>query len=271
MGYNKEYENESFEFSNTLNIHEKRSVYFQFLEYFYNWTASKSKSLFEPSSKIKLLHLPNLLQRFPPKSCTELCQLGFLKSNPDRYVHLKKNRYLFALNLYNNDQILPDLLASLLFVFSHLNSSKIHVSVFENGSADYTTPLLEAAASIFHELRINHTIRLNEEEAPYWVHRIKYMAELRNKALEVLWKTAPELRKDGSNAIIGRYNENGSEIMDSLHLNNNFDKIVFLNDILFCPDQFLELLHQSELNDAHFTCGMDYDGNSIPLACFLFY
>lgn len=66
-----------------------------------------------------------------------------------------------------------------------------------------------------------------------FVHRIEYLAEVRNAAFVPLH----ELR------------ESNNEI---------FDTIIFMNDILPCVDDLLELIWQSRRNSAGITCAADY-------------
>ncbi|KAJ1719242.1 hypothetical protein LPJ53_005960 [Coemansia erecta] len=63
------------------------------------------------------------------------------------------------------------------------------------------------------------------------MHRIEYMAQLRNKALEPLYLHSHTRR---------------------------FAKVVFLNDVFFCATDVLELLSQARIHGAHLTCAEDY-------------
>ncbi|KIO11247.1 glycosyltransferase family 69 protein, partial [Pisolithus tinctorius Marx 270] len=64
-------------------------------------------------------------------------------------------------------------------------------------------------------------------------HRIEYLAKVRNQALDPLH----ELR-DANDEF--------------------FDTIIFMNDILLCVDDVLELIWQSRRNSAGITCTADY-------------
>lgn len=63
-------------------------------------------------------------------------------------------------------------------------------------------------------------------------HRIEYLAEVRNSAMGPLH----ELRDEGE----------------------FFDTVLFMNDILPCVDDVLELIYQSRLQNAGLTCAADY-------------
>lgn len=64
-------------------------------------------------------------------------------------------------------------------------------------------------------------------------HRIEYLAEVRNAAFVPL-----------------------HELRDAQ--NEYFDTIIFMNDILPCVDDLLELIWQSRRNNAGITCAADY-------------
>ncbi|OMJ08136.1 Alpha-1,3-mannosyltransferase CMT1 [Smittium culicis] len=69
---------------------------------------------------------------------------------------------------------------------------------------------------------------------PAIFHHIEYLAKIRNKALEPLYKELSSSRK--------------------------YDKIVFMNDVLFCKNDILELIYQSDLQGSDFTCPLDIHG-----------
>ncbi|KAJ2793801.1 hypothetical protein H4R20_006430, partial [Coemansia guatemalensis] len=65
---------------------------------------------------------------------------------------------------------------------------------------------------------------------PQVYHRIEYMADLRNRALEPLYRNA-----------------------------TNYRRVLFLNDVFFCLPDLLELVHQSFTYQAHLTCAEDFE------------
>ena len=77
------------------------------------------------------------------------------------------------------------------------------------------------------------TIRTSHRRRGQFVHRIEYLAEVRNAALRPLY----ELR------------DSEGEV---------FDSIIFMNDILPCVDDLLELIWQSRRQNAGITCAADY-------------
>lgn len=64
-------------------------------------------------------------------------------------------------------------------------------------------------------------------------HRIEYLAEVRNAALVPLYEM-----RDATGEV--------------------FDSIIFMNDILPCVDDLLELIWQSRRQNAGITCASDY-------------
>ncbi|PWA02197.1 hypothetical protein BB558_001666 [Smittium angustum] len=82
-------------------------------------------------------------------------------------------------------------------------------------------------------LGIRNTIVLDEEEKPSNIHRIEYLAKVRNKPIKPL----------ETESLNGRI----------------YDKIVFMNDVVFCRNDILELLYQSEHQQSDVTCPLDFD------------
>ncbi|KAG7093756.1 hypothetical protein E1B28_007405 [Marasmius oreades] len=143
------------------------------------------------------------------------------------------HKYFFAINLYNSFDILPDLFSTLFRVSAILGYPNIFVSIYENGSTDQTKALLRIFSSLTHAVGLRFTIRTSMRTRGAFNHRIEYLAEVRNAAFLPLH----ELR-DGEGEI--------------------FDTIVFMNDVLPCVDDLLELIYQSRLNNAGITCAADY-------------
>jgi alpha-1,3-mannosyltransferase len=144
-----------------------------------------------------------------------------------------EHKYFFAINLYNSFDIIPDLFATLFRLASILGPQNIYVSIYENGSTDQTKALLRIFDSLTRSVGLRVTIRTSMRTRGAFNHRIEYLAEVRNAAFLPLH----ELR-DAEGEI--------------------FDTIVFMNDILPCVDDILELIYQSRLNNAGITCAADY-------------
>ncbi|KAF7319547.1 hypothetical protein HMN09_00294100 [Mycena chlorophos] len=144
-----------------------------------------------------------------------------------------EHKYFFAINLYNSFDVIPDLFATLFRVGSILGYHNVYVSIYENGSTDQTKALLRIFDALTRSVGMRITIRTSSRTRGAFNHRIEYLAEVRNAAFVPLH----ELR-DAENEF--------------------FDTIVFMNDILPCVDDLLELIWQSRKNNAGITCAADY-------------
>lgn len=148
-------------------------------------------------------------------------------NNPDTH------KYFFAINLYNSFDIIPDLFATLFRVSAILGYQNVYVSIYENGSTDQTKALLRIFDALCRSVGLRVKIQTSMRTRGAFNHRIEYLAEVRNAAFVPLH----ELR----NAE-----------------NEYFDTIIFMNDILPCVDDLLELIWQSRRNNAGITCAADY-------------
>ena len=188
-----------------------------------------------------------LIGHNPPPSKSWLYDLGLGGLDPiprpsqeeaSYYSHRRdlsggEHKYFFAINLYNSFDVIPDLFATLFRVSAFLGYHNVFVSIYENGSTDQTKALLRIFDALARSVGLRVTIRTSQRTRGAFNHRIEYLAEVRNAAFVPLH----ELR-DGQNEY--------------------FDTIVFMNDILPCIDDLLELIHQSRLNNAGITCAADY-------------
>ncbi|KAJ2707870.1 hypothetical protein FB645_000435 [Coemansia sp. IMI 203386] len=135
-----------------------------------------------------------------------------------------------AVNLYNSERVLPNMAAQLLALADVLGRQHIFISIYENGSTDRTKEILVEFAKTLDTVGIKHRIAMDETQRPNKMHRIEYMAQIRNKALQPLYAGQ-----------------------------NRFSRVVFLNDVFFCFLDILELIYQLQLNSAHLTCAEDYE------------
>ncbi|KAL0945893.1 hypothetical protein HGRIS_012178 [Hohenbuehelia grisea] len=145
----------------------------------------------------------------------------------------QEHKYFFAINLYNSFDVIPDLFATIFRVAAVLGYHNVFISIYENGSTDQTKALLRILDALTRSLGIRITIRTSQRTRGAFNHRIEYLAEVRNAAFVPIH----ELRD-----AEGEY----------------FDSIIFMNDILPCVDDLLELIWQSRNNNAGITCAADY-------------
>ncbi|KAJ3289531.1 capsular associated protein [Borealophlyctis nickersoniae] len=162
-----------------------------------------------------------------------------------RYAHLLNasatSKTYIAMNVHNNEQVLSDIMMQLMRLVHALGGpSRVFVAVYESNSKDATAQMLKMWDTVLTALGIPHWVQTAvtpERE----VNRIVHLAEVRNKALEPLinmWE------KEGLGSGSGP---------------EKWSRIAFMNDVMFCAEDVLELLHQSTVQDADITCGLDYD------------
>ncbi|KAJ2888214.1 hypothetical protein IWW38_004982, partial [Coemansia aciculifera] len=158
---------------------------------------------------------------------------SFVDSAEQRYSGIRANitePIFVAANVYNSEAVLPNMVTQLLALADKLGHDRVFVSIYENGSKDKTKEILRLFNATLDELGIGHSIIAENTTKPAHLHRIEYLAQLRNKALEPLHTTGLK-----------------------------FSQVVFLNDVYFCLSDILELVFQSHSQDAHLTCAEDYD------------
>lgn len=152
---------------------------------------------------------------------------------PARRTQADSHKYFFAINLYNSFDVIPDLFATLFRVSAIVGYQNVYVSIYENGSTDQTKALLRIFDALCRSVGLRVKIQTSMRTRGAFNHRIEYLAEVRNAAFVPLH----DLRN--------------SE-------NEYFDTIIFMNDVLPCVDDLLELIWQSRRNNAGMTCASDY-------------
>ncbi|KAJ2461149.1 hypothetical protein GGI03_005107 [Coemansia sp. RSA 2337] len=129
-----------------------------------------------------------------------------------------------AINLYNNEQILPNMATQLLALADRLGHDRIFISVYENGSKDKTREILHRFNETLNALKIAHRIITDSEPKPQHVHRIEYLAKICNFAMEPLYSSKVK-----------------------------YGHVLFSNDVFFCMSDILELIFQSRAQGSHLT------------------
>ena len=67
------------------------------------------------------------------------CKIGPLDEAKYRnLLHSSEDRFYLAANLYNNEEILPNMIQEITELAHLLGPSRLHVSIYENGSTDRT-------------------------------------------------------------------------------------------------------------------------------------
>jgi len=119
------------------------------------------------------------------------------------------------------------------------------VSIYESGSTDRTTQLLDRLGSHLDFLGVSHSI-VSGGLPRNGAERIDYLAQLRNKALEPIHKT-----------------------------NITFDQVLWLNDVFHCADAALQVMHNAmPINlgglGADAVCGVDYVVPKSDMGCIVY-
>jgi alpha-1,3-mannosyltransferase len=145
-----------------------------------------------------------------------------------------RRRYFFALNLHDSTAILPRLLGSVVEVIKFLGPQACAISVVEGRSTDGTYEILYALKAEVEYLGAKFYLQKNEADPlAKDVDRIATLAALRNDALK------PLLEQPNLYAV-------------------DETTIIFLNDVVICADDILELVHQRQFQQADMTCAMDW-------------
>ncbi|KAJ3371685.1 capsular associated protein [Allomyces arbusculus] len=208
--------------------------------------------------------------RWQPRAVMRYCKPAAARTSP-RLAHLADRTFYIALNLYNSVDVLPDLTTTLISLLAHVDPARVFVGIYENGSADDTKNMLRGVATLLRALRISHAVILEDRTKPRWVHRIEYLADVRNRALApLLALTMPDgppawpFDQSATEFLVAVYDAHGRVVSNDLvhsPLANPWkvDRILFLNDVYACVDELVEAMHQSVHQNALLTCGIDYD------------
>ncbi|KZV67558.1 glycosyltransferase family 69 protein [Peniophora sp. CONT] len=155
-----------------------------------------------------------------------------------RYAPLRdasKNVFIAA-NLYNSENILPTFFQELPVLIEHLGKESVFVSVYESNSKDRTPEMLQLLEGVLFALGVPHTIVYAKQDDKPPGTRIEMLADVRNRALDPL------------------YTGEAAQFMPG----EEFDEILFMNDIAFCAADMLELLLEKRVQGANQACTVDY-------------
>jgi alpha-1,3-mannosyltransferase len=136
------------------------------------------------------------------------------------------------LDLYQTAPILPQLLGSIIEAIRVLGPQNCALSIVEGRSTDGTFEILSFLAQDLDKLGLKYYFKSNDIDPHGSGQRIQTLADLRNIALSPL-------------------------IEDQAHFSDN-TTVIFLNDVIACPDDILELIHQRVFQKADMTCAMDW-------------
>ncbi|KAI7887443.1 hypothetical protein K492DRAFT_202607 [Lichtheimia hyalospora FSU 10163] len=148
-----------------------------------------------------------------------------------------KPSLFIAANLYNNEPILNYWITEVERLAQWAGPTRVFISVYENGSQDQTKQILTSWQDRLEEMNIPHRIITDDQPKMTTdsIRRIVTLAHVRNQALAPLFE----------------HNNNGSS--------TSYDRIVYLNDIIFRLDDVVKLLNTNG-GDFDGACGLDFFG-----------
>jgi alpha-1,3-mannosyltransferase len=157
-----------------------------------------------------------------------------------RYYHLRppskstEVKFFFALDMFNSASVLPTLLGAVVQAMGFLGAEHCALSIVEGRSTDATYDIVAGVGEEMERLGSKFYLGINNTDPMDGsVDRIAALAGLRNQALRPL--------------------------IDNHTLYSRDTIIVFLNDVILCADDILELLHQQVIQSADVSCAMDWN------------
>ncbi|KAI0034270.1 cryptococcal mannosyltransferase 1-domain-containing protein [Vararia minispora EC-137] len=157
----------------------------------------------------------------------------------ERYGRLENSGKLFlAMNLHNNEDVLPTFFQELPHLLQHLGPDHVYVSIYENGSGDRTPQMLNLLSELLEVLGTPHRViadgswKQSDKESG---NRINFLAAVRNTAMQPL------------------YSGEAGEALGGV-----FDEVIWINDVFHCTADILEILYQKRLQGAHQACATDW-------------
>ncbi|KIJ36449.1 glycosyltransferase family 69 protein [Sphaerobolus stellatus SS14] len=211
------------------------------------------ESLGQPAKPAKnaLNGAHNLVRAFntplfrPDPSCASVSALQARYpslAHTSRAQHSNATIYL-ALNLINAEAIIPNFIYEISTMLSLMGGHRFYFSIWENGSEDHTAALLVMLEQALKALGVRYKIvvkgtsqRPNKEGG----RRILELAHVRNAALDELY-TGEAATKMGI---------------------AKFDMVLFMNDIIWCAADMLEIIEEHLTQSASMTCATDW-GNRV--------
>jgi len=137
-----------------------------------------------------------------------------------------------ALALFDSEIILPALSSTIIGVIGILQKRyTIHISIYENGSTDKTREFLGEFAAALVAMNVKTIVFRGSNTQTTDKSKIQALAEIRNEALLPLLRVRNASKGD----------------------------LLFINDVITCPFDLLELLHQLHLQKAHMAASTDWN------------
>ena len=143
-----------------------------------------------------------------------------------------KTIYYISAVIYNMEPIIKDWISEMKQLIDYLGADRVIVSIVENGdSTDKTRKYLQFFENYLINHKVVNLINIEKREQKEGVDRIRFLAKLRNRSLDLLYK------------------------IGDLDFDNT--KIIFFNDIIYRYEDILKLLFTNNGN-YDTVCAMDY-------------
>ncbi|PWY93410.1 hypothetical protein BO94DRAFT_532344 [Aspergillus sclerotioniger CBS 115572] len=149
-----------------------------------------------------------------------------------------KIKYFFALDLYQATHILLPLMGTIIETMRFLGPEYCALSIVEGRSTDGTYDILDRLKSELAAMGVRYYLSTNDlNPKAVWEDRIKHLSTLRNQALKPL-----------TSAGVGKFSPYAADTT-----------VLFINDIVLCVEDLLELLYQHQFQHAQMTCAFDWN------------
>eukprot|EP00823_Brevimastigomonas_motovehiculus_P004973 TRINITY_DN341_c0_g1_i4.p1 TRINITY_DN341_c0_g1~~TRINITY_DN341_c0_g1_i4.p1 ORF type:complete len:746 (+),score=152.83 TRINITY_DN341_c0_g1_i4:91-2328(+) len=145
---------------------------------------------------------------------------------PQLKVPLRQPRVFLAALMSNNEHIMKNFIYHINLLAKLLGPERLFISIYESGSTDLTPCMLKQFNSSL-PLTVGRYIQLDGQKRNDH-HRIDFLAELRNLAIQPLFELAAQ--------------------------GIRFDTVLFMNDVFFTVDDILRLLK----HDVDLACASDF-------------
>ena len=159
----------------------------------------------------------------------------YFEDNPfDDSKNPNKNKTLFYISavIYNMEPIIQDWISEMKQLIDYLGKDRVIISIVENGdSKDKTRKYLNYFENYLINNKVINIINTDKKETKEGVDRIRFLAKLRNRSLDFLYR------------------------IGDLDFDNT--KIIFFNDIIYRYEDILKLLFTNNGN-YDTVCAMDY-------------
>ncbi|KAG0052167.1 capsular associated protein [Gryganskiella cystojenkinii] len=185
-------------------------------------------------------------------------------------------RYLLFLLVQDAESVLPDLLTRIMDAIAVLGPENVQLSIVDEGSQDATGAMLSLFGKVLDKLNEGQLDFLSNgdqkkddgakccEKKKYGLHDESTTSKTKSRGhLAYTISTVPS--RQSSPETMARIQQIGLEPLlrttskpqTERERQELFDRIVFLNPVVTCAEDILELVYQSHLQDADLTCGMD--------------